>query len=189
MWKEVFQEILWYEKLYHISSIWSVLSLRYWKWKILKPWKNKAWYLFVALSKDWKISNHYIHRLVASSFIKKEDWKNEINHIDWNKSNNSIENLEWCTHKDNMSHCFHILKKGWFILSKGKGNGLLLWKFWYNHPKHIEINQFSKIWEFIKTWWWMREVEKYLWIKNSSISKCCKWQRKTAWGFIWEYTY
>lgn len=48
--------------------------------------------------------NHYMHRLLATYFIPNPDNKPYVNHIDGNKSNNSISNLEWCTANENMTH-------------------------------------------------------------------------------------
>ena len=46
----------------------------------------------------------YVHRLVGITFIPNPDNKPEINHKDFNKENNSVENLEWVTHRENMQH-------------------------------------------------------------------------------------
>jgi len=56
----------------------------------------------------------FLHRLVAACFIPNKDNKPEINHKDRNKSNNSAENLEWCTHQENIIHSFktRITPKG-----------------------------------------------------------------------------
>ncbi|MFD0768883.1 NUMOD4 motif-containing HNH endonuclease [Bacillus sp. CGMCC 1.60114] len=69
--------------------------------KVLKLIDHINGYKYVNLS-DAK--HHYVHRLVAEAFIPKEEGKNFVNHIDGNKSNNCIDNLEWCTHKENLRH-------------------------------------------------------------------------------------
>lgn len=45
-----------------------------------------------------------IHRLIMTSFYSKEEWKEHINHIDNNRSNSTLSNLEWCTAKENVAH-------------------------------------------------------------------------------------
>lgn len=64
--------------------------------KILKPRKHTNGYTRVTLCKDKKHYDRYIHRLVAQAFIPNPNNLPEINHIDENKSNNFVENLEWC---------------------------------------------------------------------------------------------
>ena len=60
----------------------------------------------VNLYKDGKVKHHYIHRLVAEAFIPNPDNLPEVNHLDCNKFNNSVENLEWCDRKQNLKHSY-----------------------------------------------------------------------------------
>lgn len=73
------------------------------KGKILNTSINNAGYECVILKKD-KVYCRTVHRLVAIAFLQKPDGCNEINHKDENKLNNTVENLEWCTHKYNMNY-------------------------------------------------------------------------------------
>lgn len=61
-------------------------------------------YLFVMLYKDNKSKMHLIHRMVAEAFISNPEEHPVVNHIDFNKSNNNVCNLEWCTYKQNTHH-------------------------------------------------------------------------------------
>lgn len=73
--------------------------------KILKPKINKHGYLVVNLANKIKNNNYVqIHRLVASAFLNNPQNKQFVNHIDLDKTNNSVENLEWVTPSENMSH-------------------------------------------------------------------------------------
>lgn len=73
---------------------------------ILKPSLNHKGYEKVYLSIKSKKYSKYVHRLVAQSFIENKENKSTVNHIDCNKRNNSVENLEWMTNKENMRHAF-----------------------------------------------------------------------------------
>jgi hypothetical protein len=82
--------------------------IRRYKTKILKPNFNKTnGYLSVYIkSKDGKYRYCYIHRLVAQAFIPNPKNKREVNHLDGNKLNNCVDNLEWATRKENIRHAF-----------------------------------------------------------------------------------
>jgi len=71
--------------------------------KFLKPVKGGG-YLTLTLCEDGKKDTVLIHRLVALSFLENPENKPCVNHIDGNKINNSVDNLEWCTHKENTRH-------------------------------------------------------------------------------------
>ena len=72
--------------------------------KILKNTKSSAGYLCVGLHSKGKNKWSLVHRLVAQSFIELQPGRKHVNHIDSNKENNCIENLEWCTPKENLVH-------------------------------------------------------------------------------------
>jgi len=75
---------------------------------ILKPGRMaQTGYLSVSL----KSKTHSIHRLVAKAFIPNPDSKRQVNHIDKNKQNNAVSNLEWCTERENTVHGFLGYKK------------------------------------------------------------------------------
>ena len=74
--------------------------------KFLKPYPNQKGYYRVELGASTVKKNNrfFIHRIVASVFIKNEHNKEQVNHIDGNKQNNCFSNLEWCTNTENMEH-------------------------------------------------------------------------------------
>lgn len=77
---------------------------------ILKPWLNNKGYYTVILSGNNKLS-YLVHRLIAYAFIPNPCNYTEINHKNGNRADNRIENLEWCTHKQNIQHCRSVLNK------------------------------------------------------------------------------
>lgn len=177
---EIWKDIEWYEWLYQVSNMWNIKSLNYnrtWKEKILKWSSLKNWYKWVALSKDKKINTFLIHRLVWLTFLQNKENKKQINHKNWIRIDNRVKNLEWMTCSENILHKYHIL---WY-------KGSFFWRIWKLHPSSKKVNQYTKEWEFIKTWDCIKDVYRELKISKSYISKVCKWKRKTAWWFIWKY--
>lgn len=71
-------------------------------------------YSYVRLCADGKVKKHFIHRLIAQAYIPNEFNLEQVNHIDGNKSNNTIGNLEWCSRLDNMRHASKhgLMQKG-----------------------------------------------------------------------------
>lgn len=100
--EEIWKDIEGYEGLYQVSNLGRVK--RFTSGRILKDCKITGGYIGVNLSKNSIKSTKKIHRLVSQAFIPNPENKPEVNHIDENKSNNNVNNLEWVTRKENNNH-------------------------------------------------------------------------------------
>lgn len=89
---------------YYVTNEGEIISLKYNKKRILKKYINKRGYYYVRLSKNGKAKSKSIHRFVALAFIENPNNYEQVNHIDGNKKNNNVDNLEWCSSHQNMRH-------------------------------------------------------------------------------------
>lgn len=166
---EIWKDIKGYPN-YQISNFGRIKSLNYnktGKEKILKSSKDSWGYLKVNLHKEGKQKTNRIHRLVASTFIPNPNNLSYINHINENKTDNRVENLEWCTAKYNANYGTAQIKR--------------------IEKKKIRIFQFTKDGEFVRKWDSATQVQKELGFNQSSITKCCKGKCKSAYGYKWGY--
>jgi hypothetical protein len=174
---EIWKDITGYEGLYQVSNLGRVKSLprerktygkRTYKTKSLlmdAPISEKG-YLRVCLSKDGKQRSYFVHRLVAVAFLDNKNSYPVVNHINGNKLDNRIENLEFCTQSHNVKEAYRI------GLEKKAGR---------------RVEQYTKDMELIKLWDSVSEAQRYLGIEATNIVKCCRGKGKTAGGFVWRY--
>lgn len=168
---EIWKDIKGYEGLYKVSNFGRIKSFYHNKEKILILGSNSSGYAIVGLWKNGTEKFYSVHRIVAIHFIPNCQNKFEVNHIDGNKKNNNVENLEWVSKSENMKHAVNT--------------GLLHIKHYVAIPKEIE--QFDLNNQFIKCWESCKQIVNALGFADSHIYDCCKNKRKTAYGYIWKY--
>ena len=179
---EEWKDIEGYEGLYMVSSLGRVKSLNYHrtsKERIMKLCKENHGYLHVMLCKNHKQKTLKVHRLVATAFIPNPDNKPCIDHINTVKDDNRVENLMWCTAKENVNNPISIKR----LLENSPTAG----KFGKDHFRSKPVYQYSLDGKLIRKWGSTMDVQRELGILQQNISRCCLGKRKTAYGFIWQY--
>ena len=112
---EIWKDIPNYEGIYQVSNLGRIRSLDreityangkvgLYKGRIMKLKMSKYGYVVFHFSVDNKKKAITVHRLVAETFIPNPGDKPCVNHIDCNRANNKVSNLEWCTYKENVQH-------------------------------------------------------------------------------------
>lgn len=158
-----------------------------WIQKLLSHFEDKDWYRKVWLYFKWKCTILSIHRLISYAFIPNSENKPQINHINWIKTDNRVENLEWATASENWVHAYKLWLSKITDNHHFKKNHPHKWKFWVDNHCSKKVYQYTLDWKFIREWWSTMDIQRELWINNSSIWSCCNWNLKTAGGFIWRY--
>lgn len=111
--KEIWKDVVGYEGYYQVSNLGNVFRIKSATSKggILKQQKNELGYCFVTLCVKGKRKCCRVHRLVAMAFIPNPQNKEQINHLDYNPSNNCVNNLEWATPKENTVYSIEHMKE------------------------------------------------------------------------------
>lgn len=164
---EAWRAVPGYEALYEVSNQGRVRRVR---GSVLTPKKHNRGYYHVILAKDGRNKSFLVHRLVAKAFIPTNDEHLTVNHIDEDKLNNRVENLEWCSMGSNIR------------------------KYQENHPNKVgrpenltPVHQFDLKGNLVKVWVSVADAHRTLNFSTWSISQCCIGKRKTAHGYKWRY--
>ena len=153
---EIWKPIPKYEN-YKVSNLGNIKNVNYrgtGKTKIIKGHKING-YVYIALRKNNKTKMFLLHRLVAQLFIPNIDNKPCINHIDCNRQNNMVNNLEWCTQKENIQYMDKLKRRvankklneeEVKIIKEKKKQGYLYKDIWKLFKNKITLSGFEKIW-------------------------------------------
>lgn len=162
MTNEIWKDIPGYEGLYQASNLGRIKSLgnnRDRKEKILKNNPHPRGYLQVALWKNGKGKSLLIHRLVAITFLENPLDLPEINHIDENKHNNAVDNLEWTAHAPNCNY--------------GTRNQRI--------ARKVLCVELDRVFDSVK------EAAEFLGLSAPNITYCCRGKQKSCGNFHWRY--
>jgi hypothetical protein len=137
---------------------------------------NGNGYVFYRFRNGRKQHNIYVHRLVAKNFIPNPHGYTEVNHIDCNKINNDVSNLEWCSRSMNMRH--------------GYANGLYkpVIMMGENNPASRKVDQLTLDGQQLATFDCISDAARKTNAIRQDISKVCKGKRKSSGGYLWRYT-
>lgn len=174
--REIFAQIKGFEGKYLISTYGRVKSLNFHRTNksgFMRLQKNHKGYLIVWLSKNGKDKCYFVHRLVAEAFIPNWFDDPQVNHIDENKENNNIDNLEWCDNRYNANYGTAIERR-----VKKQING----------KKSKPVLQYTLDGEFVKEWSSENECERNG-FNQRHVSSCCRGEygRKSHKGYIWKF--
>ena len=159
---ETFVKIVGFEN-YEVSNLGRVRNIK--SGRILKPKLNKYGYLIHGLYKNNKQKYLFLHRIIATAFIDNPEGKPCVNHIDENKLNNDLSNLEWCTVRENNVYGTRIKR----VAEK-------LFK------KVIQLDLNDNVLNEFKS---MKQAAQETGTHAGDISSCCNGKLKSAGGFKW----
>ena len=170
---EIWKDVVGYEGLYQVSNLGRVKSLprESTKGKTLKNRIIKGYYT-VHLSKFGVSKDKLVHILVAEAFIDNPNRLKYINHIDGNKLNNTVSNLEWCTASYNSLHAYATGLRTPNTTMLGKPS-----------PRRTPVLCVDMGIEYPSA----TAASNMTGINHGHISDCCRGERKTAGGFKWVY--
>lgn len=172
--EEIWKTIKGFEN-YKVSNTGKVYSLD--KSKVMKPWVINSGYYCIGLSNREISKRKLVHRLVALTFIENPLNKEQVNHIDGNKLNNNVDNLEWTTASENVNH-----NKVLGRLDTHTARAEL------NKVQTKAVNQLDiETGKVIATYNTIREASKETGSQDGKITMVCQGKRKTHNGYSWEY--
>lgn len=218
---EIWKDVVGWEGFYLVSNFGRIRSLdrivkggsnqngRLIKGRIRKTIISKGYVSVNLLDKNnGKSTRNSVHVFVAKAFIPNPENKPCVNHIDGNKQNNNVYNLEWCTYTENARHAINTgLKKPHKLTDAQKQNIKQKAKL-YTHLKEWQINNKNKMKEmalnaslsqckkvnqldmdgkFIKQWNSLADAARAINSKAVYVWRCAKGNQKSAKGFRWEY--
>lgn len=189
---EEWKDIKGYEGLYQVSNMGRVRSVdRYINYKnvgvslrkgrILKPKTDKYDYLIVNLSYNGKIKTHKVHRLVAEAFIPNPDNLSQVNHKSEVKTENFVENLEWCSVAYNNTYGTKLERQS-ISFKNGEHH-----RYYGKNPNAKPVIQYDKDGNIIKEFDCLKSAAEYYNISCQVIRLNITGKTKTCHNSIWKF--
>lgn len=147
-----------------------------WRIKKMRPQRTPFGYLKVNLCKDGVKTTRHVHRLVAEVFIPNPEQKSDVNHINGDKTDNRVSNLEWASRSENIKHSYDVLHRRKSMARLGKHGK--------DNPLSIPVQQIfngTVIAEYESA----VDAENKTGVCRTTIRKCCRGLAKSAGGFQW----
>jgi hypothetical protein len=157
--------------IFIVSSIGDVYFIRY--GRSPKTHFDKDGYVTFTCRTGLYCNRFLIHRLVAIAFIPNPENKPQVNHIDSNRANNNLYNLEWNTSKED---CFHKFNVGGYVVNRG-----------WAHKLSKPVTQYDKDLNKIADYGGASEASRVTGICQATITHCCNLDIYSAGGFFWAY--
>lgn len=148
---------------YMIGDCGTVISTKRGKKLVMTLKETTDGYLTIGIRTNNKKYYKSVHRLVAVEFIENPQNKEQVNHKDGNRKNNSVENLEWVTLKENIQHCFHVLGR------KGQHTTSIPCNLYYDSEFIMYFDDIRKASEYARTTY---NVSSSSLIKYKHSKKC-----------------
>lgn len=195
--KEEWRDIPQYEGLYQVSNQGQIRSIdrivrrngettKNLRGFILLPLYQKSGYMFVFLSKNGKAKRMDIHRAVELAFIPNPENKPEVNHINEDKTDNRVENLEWATIKENRNYGTRIARGIANRNQTGEKNGMFGKRGSLN-PNSKKVLQYDLSGQFIREYDSVKMAAEMTHSNASSIARVANGYLKQTNSFIWRY--
>ena len=173
-----YRDIEGYEGHYMVDTKGNVFSLK--RKKIMTPCKSNNGYMQVHLSIGGVMKSHKIHRLVAKTFIPNPYNLPQVNHKDEDKTNNCVENLEWCTQSYNMNYNDgqkrRASSRDYEEISKKR-----------SEVQSKEVTQYDFDGRIVAIWRNAYVAEEHGY-NRTMINQCCLGNKKSHKGYVWKYT-
>ena len=188
---EIWKDVAGYEGIYQVSNLGRVKSIdrivlrsstpQPLKGKIISQGTQNTGYMCVTLWNRKERKAFLVHRLVAEAFLPKQNGKDVIDHINGVRNDNRVENLRWCTQKENTN--FPIARHKYNMANQKRIEHILM----FHEKNSLKVVQLTKDDKVIKVWDSVKLASKELGLLTSGIYAVCVKQKKTCGGYKWKY--
>lgn len=177
--EEIWKDVVGYEGRYKVSNLGNVLSMKYRGHDVvhlMHPTTHYSGYKMVHLGPRTNRKIKLVHVAVAEAFIDNPCKKPFVNHIDGNKGNNQVDNLEWVTCLENIQHAIRTGLRDPHNIPRRYGAD--------NHASK-PVLQYDAQGNFVKKWGGQSEAARFFGIRPGTLSNCVDKPNKLCEGFMW----